>query len=83
MAVKSGSGPDTAQLVYRSKFAFSYRAVDKLVFGSDYPFMGVEETIQGLRNVNELVRGTNLPKISEDVVEQIIHRPTLHLLGIE
>ena len=75
--------PRPWQLYHALLAASEYRAVDKLVFGSDYPFMGVEETIQGLRNVNEIVRGTNLPKISEDVIEQIIYRPTLDLLGIE
>lgn len=75
--------PRPWQLYQALLAASEYRAVDKLVFGSDYPFMGVEETMQGLRNVNELVRGTNLPKISEDVIEQIIYRPTLNLLGIE
>ena len=45
--------PRPWQLYQALLAASEYRAVDKLVFGSDYPFMGVEETMQGLRNVNE------------------------------
>jgi hypothetical protein len=33
----------------------------------------VEESIAGLRNVNQVVKGTGLPRVSDEVIEGIIH----------
>ena len=33
----------------------------KLLFGSDFPIFTVEDTIQGLRNINQVVSGTGMP----------------------
>ena len=38
----------------------------------DFPFSGVEESIAGIRNVNALVEGTGLPRVSQDVIERIV-----------
>jgi predicted TIM-barrel fold metal-dependent hydrolase len=53
--------------------AQEYRVTDKIFFGTDFPFSGVEESIAGLRNVNQVVKGTGLPRISHEVIEGIIH----------
>jgi len=63
--------------------AVEYGVADKLLFASDYPFSTPRETQEALRRINERVRGTNLPKVPEEVIEGIIHRPSLSLLGIE
>jgi len=55
----------------------------KLLFGSDFPIMTVEENIAALRNINEVVRGTGMPQIPADQVESIIHRDTLKILELE
>lgn len=62
--------------------ACEYRVTDRLLFGTDWPFGTVAETIEGLRTVNRLVDGTGLPRIPDQVIEQIIARPTLELLGL-
>jgi hypothetical protein len=62
--------------------AVEYGVQDKILFGTDYPFSTVERTLAGLRGINRLVEGTPLPKIPDDVVEAIIERPTLELLGL-
>jgi hypothetical protein len=62
---------------------YEYGRLDKLLFGSDYPIATTEETLAGLRNVNKIVEGTNLPRIPEEEIEKIIHRDTLKLLGLE
>jgi predicted TIM-barrel fold metal-dependent hydrolase len=54
----------------------------KLLFGSDYPFFTAEETIAGLRAVNDVVAGTGMPRVPEQTIEELIHRPTLDLLGL-
>ena len=56
---------------------------DKLLFGSDFPFWTPEEGMGKMRRLNEQVEGTNLPKIPDDVIEGIIHRNTLELLGLD
>jgi hypothetical protein len=46
---------------------------DKIFFGTDFPFSGVQESIDGLRNVNKVVEGTGLPRIAGEVIEGILH----------
>jgi len=55
----------------------------KLLFGSDFPIMTVEETMHALRNINRVVQGTGMPQIPAELIENLIHRDTLKLLEIE
>ena len=63
--------------------ALEYGVADKLLFGSDYPFSTAEKAAAGLRSINSLTSGTGLPRVPESVIEAIIERPTLEVLGIE
>lgn len=60
-----------------------YGTWKKVFFGSDFPFTKPADSIQGVRNVNHIVKGTNLPKIPEDVIEDILNRDSLSILGIK
>ena len=60
-----------------------YNCMHKYLFGSDYPIATTEETIEGLRNINKVIEGTNLPRIPENEIENIIHRDSLDLLGLD
>lgn len=62
--------------------ATEWNVLDKLLFGTDFPVTTVQETIDGLRNVNKVVDGTRLPHVPEEKIEQIIHRDALALLGL-
>jgi predicted TIM-barrel fold metal-dependent hydrolase len=62
--------------------AQEYGVMHKILFGSDYPFATPGDSIAGLRSLNQMVEGTNLPRISNELLEAIIHRDTLTLLGI-
>ena len=53
--------------------ALEYGVTHKLLFGSDFPNATTQDTIDGLRRVNDVVEGTRLPRVPEDVVERIIH----------
>jgi predicted TIM-barrel fold metal-dependent hydrolase len=53
--------------------AQEYRVTDKIFFGTDFPFSGVEESIAGIRGVNRIVEGTGLPRVSDEVIEAIVH----------
>ena len=63
--------------------AVEYGAAHKLLFGTDFPLFSAADTLAGLRNANALVEGTSLPRVPDDVIEGIIHRESLRLLGLE
>ena len=41
-----------------------------------------EQTAEGLRAINNIPRGTGLPRVPEELIEQIINRDTFALLGL-
>jgi predicted TIM-barrel fold metal-dependent hydrolase len=63
--------------------ALEYGVADKLLFGTDWPFAGFEDSVAGLRAVNRFTEGTALPRVPDAVIEDILNRPTLALLGLE
>jgi predicted TIM-barrel fold metal-dependent hydrolase len=63
--------------------AMEYGVLDRLLFGTDYPFTTPAATIEALRRVNDMVQGTNLPRIPVERIEAMIHRDTLQLLGLD
>ncbi len=62
--------------------AQEYQVTHKLLFGTDYPFAGGRESVEGLRGANHLVGGTALPRVSEEVIAGILARDAFGLLGI-
>lgn len=63
--------------------AKEYGVLNKLLFGSDYPFTTPEAQMDGLRNINHFAEGTNLPRLTGDEIESLIFSPTLTCLGLE
>ena len=63
--------------------AVEYRVTDKILLGSDYPFSTLEQSIDALRNVNAVVAGTGMPPIPAEVIEGIIERDSVTLLGLD
>ena len=59
-----------------------YGIGEKLLFGTDFPFCDCNQTIEALRNVNAVTKGTALPRIPEQLIEEVIHRDTPGVLGI-
>jgi len=62
--------------------AQEYRVTHKLLFGTDYPFATGRESIDGLTNANHLVEGTALPRVSDEVIADILNRDSFGLLGV-
>jgi hypothetical protein len=62
--------------------AVEYGVAGKVFFGTDFPFTTLEGSLAGLRGINKVVEGTGLPRVPEEVIEGIIHRDTLGLLGL-
>lgn len=62
--------------------AMEYDVTHKILLGSDFPFFTTAKTIELLKKVNDIVNGTNLPKISDRIIHDIIYRNTPELLGL-
>jgi predicted TIM-barrel fold metal-dependent hydrolase len=62
--------------------AQEWGTVPKLFFGSDYALWTPAEAMALLRGIAQL-RAGNLPYVTEETVESIIHRDTLTLLGLD
>jgi predicted TIM-barrel fold metal-dependent hydrolase len=63
--------------------AREYGVVNKLLFGSDYPFTTPAETVAALKNVNHVVGNCGLPRIPEGDIEEIIYRDSLKLMRLD
>lgn len=63
--------------------AQEYGVGHKLLFGSDYPFTTPASSLEAFRHINDLVAGTNLPRVSETLLDEIVHRDTLAILEID
>jgi len=57
--------------------------MDKLLFGSGYPFGDAGECIETLLGFNKLLADTSLPTVPRGNIRSIIERDTLKLLAIE
>ena len=59
-----------------------YGVWHKLLFGSDYPFTTVNASIAGLRQLNDMLEGTKLPRLDTAQIEAMIQLDSLKLLGL-
>ena len=59
-----------------------YGVWHKLLFGTDYPFTTVDASLTGMRALNNMLDGTNLPRLNMDAMEQMFERKSLELLGL-
>lgn len=59
-----------------------YGVWHKVLFGTDYPFTTVNDTIAGLGKLNAMLEGTALPRLNEQQIHNMIHRDSLTLLGL-
>ena len=62
--------------------AQEYKVTHKLLFGTDYPFAKGRESVDGLRNINHIIGTSTLPRVSEQVIEEILARDALKLIGV-
>ncbi len=80
---------DVSALYYRPwqfynsmRLVVEYRTDHKVLFGSDFPFTTTGTSLDGVRNINAVLGQSGLPAIPADVIEGIIHRDALSLLGL-
>ncbi|MGO8735940.1 MAG: amidohydrolase family protein [Terriglobia bacterium] len=71
------------QLYHSLMLVQEYGVWDKVLFGTDYPFTTVSASIAGIRNLNGMLEGTHLPRLSDSKIEAMLNRESLKLLEIE
>ena len=71
------------QLYHSLMLVQEYGVWHKVLFGTDYPFTTVNESIAGIRRLNDMTAGTGLPRLDDEQIEKMIHRDSLKLLGLE
>jgi predicted TIM-barrel fold metal-dependent hydrolase len=76
--------PSSVWQIYNIVVAAHERGVmDKLLFGSGFPYGHANQCIETLLGFNMLLADTNLPTVPRVRIRNIIERNTLELLGIE
>jgi len=63
--------------------AYEHGVMDKLLFGSGFPFGSASECIETLLGFNMLLADTNLPTVPRASIRDVIERDALALLGIK
>jgi len=70
------------QLYHSLMLVQEYGVWNKVLFGTDYPFTTVNESIAGIRKLNDMLEGTKLPRLKSEEIENMIHRDSLAILGL-
>lgn len=63
--------------------AYEHGVMDKLLFGSGFPFANASECIETLLGFNMRLADTNLPTVPRSSIRDVIERDALALLGIK
>ncbi len=81
---------DLSALYYRPwqfynsmRLLVEYHAEHKVLFGSDFPFTTTADSLRGVRDLNRVLASSGLPHVPSEVIEGIVHRDTLALLGLK
>jgi uncharacterized protein len=75
--------PRPMQFYFALMSAVEYGVADRLLFGSDYPFVTPADAIDGLLSVNDFARDAGLPSIPDEVLRGIFERDSLALLSLD
>jgi predicted TIM-barrel fold metal-dependent hydrolase len=62
--------------------ANQYGVMEKLLFGSDFPYTNATECIENLYSLNQIAQGTNLPVVPREALRGIVERDAISLLGL-
>jgi len=62
--------------------AHQFNVMDKILFGSDFPFSTASEAIEAVYRLHEVTQGTNLPVVPREMLRGMVERNALEVLGI-
>ena len=68
------------QLYNGLMLAREYKVTDRLLFGSDFPLRTTEEAMREFRDINNWGEGVSMPKIPEELIEDIINNRPIELV---
>lgn len=81
---------DVSALYYRPwqfyntmRVLVEYGSWGKVMFGSDFPFTTPADSLAGVRNLNHIIKNSGLPEVPQEIIEDIITRDSLSILGID
>ena len=80
LTIRPGNVWETYNIVVA---AYERGVMDKLLFGSGFPYSNAGECMETLLGFNMLLADTNLPTVPRGSIRNIIERDTLEVLGIE
>ena len=63
--------------------AYQYGVIEKLLFGSDFPYTNAEECIESLYSINQLAQGTNLPVVPREALRGIVERESTNIIAVD
>ena len=62
--------------------AHQFNVMDKVLFGSDFPYFTAAQAIESVYRLHEVTQGTNLPSVPREVLRSMVERDALRELGI-
>ena len=62
--------------------AHQFGVMDKVLFGSDFPFFTAAEAIESVYRLHETTQGTNLPSVPREMLRSMVERDALTALGV-
>ena len=71
------------QLYNALLLAYQRGVMDRLLFGSDYPFCTPQQAILNIYSVNAVTQGTHMPAVPREQLRSVIERDALACLGIQ
>jgi predicted TIM-barrel fold metal-dependent hydrolase len=80
---------DISGLIHRPWQAYNslvlvhqFNVMDKVLFGSDFPYTTAAAAIECVYRMNEVTQGTNLPPVPREALRAMVERDALTALGI-
>jgi len=62
--------------------AHQFNVIDKVLFGSDFPYSTPSAAIKCVYRLHEVTQGTNLPSVPREALRSMVERDALTALGI-
>ena len=62
--------------------AHQFNVMDKVLFGSDFPYFTAAEAIKSVYRLYEVTQATNLPSVPRETLRSMVERDALGALGI-
>lgn len=62
--------------------AHQFGVMDKVLFGSDFPYGTAAQAIESVYRLHEVTQGTNLPTVPREVLRSMVERDAVSVLGM-